>query len=152
MLPAALLAIQVAEGQLIETRESLAASRVDWEQNGPCQDAAEEGDRCADAKITKEKIGVEGLVLQSIGVGDLPEGAEPIEETGWESGRPLSVSRQRQYSGGAGGSRRGDILFAQRPEVRPRSVVAAVRPAQDQEDDEIYGSNNQSRNECCDET
>jgi hypothetical protein len=69
------------------------ASRVDGEQDGPCENGAEEGDRRADAQVSKEEVGVDGLMLQRVSVGDFEEGADPVEEAGWECRGAFSGER-----------------------------------------------------------
>lgn len=44
------------------------------------------------AEESKEEVGIERLVLKSIGIGDLPERAYPIEESCWEGCRAFPVA------------------------------------------------------------
>ncbi|KFZ14047.1 hypothetical protein V502_06294 [Pseudogymnoascus sp. VKM F-4520 (FW-2644)] len=121
--------VQVAKGQQVKTLGAIAARRVDGEQDGPGDEAAEEADGDEDAHVAQEQVGVERLGLEHIGIGDLPEGAEPVEHASWELWGALAS-----------------------PEVGSRGIEATVRPTQDQEDGDIDEGDEQGRDQCRDET
>jgi hypothetical protein len=74
--------IEVAEGEdikLLLWRVGRSASRIDRKQDRPGYETSHQADGSDDSKIAEEQIGIQRLVLQGPGVGDFPEGTEPID-------------------------------------------------------------------------
>lgn len=144
--------VQVAEKQHVKSLVAIASGRVDWQQNRPGDQCAEEGDGCTDANVAQEKVGVERLVLESVRVWDLPESTEPVEEASWESWSSLSVLllaiAQRPLIGIAV----RNLLLAQSAKVRSWSIETALGATKNQEDGDVDKSDNQCWNESRDET
>lgn len=84
------LFIQVSECEEVETRIAVAASRVDCKEDWPGNQRTKEGDSRADTNEAQEEVCIERLVLERVGIWDLPEGAEPVEEACWKSWGSLS--------------------------------------------------------------
>lgn len=61
-----------------------ATGDVDWEEDGPGDAASDKHNDDGHAKESEEEVCVNGLMLKSIGIGYLPEGANPVEQTGWK--------------------------------------------------------------------
>lgn len=56
---------------------------VDWEQHRPRDEAADKTHGRCDFQIPKEKIAVEGLVVQDIAIRNFGKSSHPIEESSW---------------------------------------------------------------------
>jgi hypothetical protein len=61
------------------------SSDVDREQDGHGNAGANEHDDHGHAKESKEEVCIQRLVLESIGIWDLPERANPVEPACWKS-------------------------------------------------------------------
>lgn len=118
------VAVDVAIGQDVELLAAVAARGVDGEQDGPGDAAADEAEGAGDAHEAEVEVGVERLVLESVDIGDLPKGAEPVEEAAGQGGRAF--------------------VFSQAPEVGSGRVVAAVGLAEDQEDGDVDGRDDEN--------
>lgn len=71
----------ITHSEKIELYAYSTAGDVEWEQDGPSYQAADKAYGRCDFEISKEKIGVQRLVVQDIGIGDADECANPIEQT-----------------------------------------------------------------------
>ena len=87
------IAIDIAIGKDIELLFAPAACCVDRKENRPGDAAADEADDGGDAQKANKEVGVEGLVLKRIDVGDLPKCAKPVEEAIREGRRPFTAER-----------------------------------------------------------
>ena len=83
--------IDVTVRDALELALVVGARGVDGEQHRPGDAHADKGHRRADSEEAKEQVGVETLMLQRIGIGDLPEGAEPVEDAPGELRAALTV-------------------------------------------------------------
>lgn len=71
----------ITHSEKIELYAYSTAGDIEGEQDGPSYQAADKAyDRC-DFEISKEKIGVQRLVVQDVGIGDAGEFANPVEQT-----------------------------------------------------------------------
>ena len=86
----ALLCVDVAKCEQIELLSFATTSSIDWEEDWPSDAAADKANHHKHLHIAQEQVGVNGLVLKNIGIGDLPGLAEPIEHTGRQCRRALS--------------------------------------------------------------
>ena len=144
VLVCSFLLAQITECEQVEALVTATASRVDWEEDWPGKDATKEGDGRADADEAQEEVCIKRLMLKSVGVWDLPESAEPVEEASWESWGSLSVmilAFAPQFDV------LSDLLLAQGPKVRSWSVKATLRAAQNQKNGEVDEGDQQSWNE-----
>lgn len=73
------LVFDVAHGQAVQLRLVPAAVGVDGEEDGPCDASAHRGDESEDPEIPQEEEGIQGGVVQHLGVFDLEEGLHPAE-------------------------------------------------------------------------
>ena len=89
--------VDIAVGQDLELGQVLASGGIDGEQDGPGDEQADEADDEADAQESKEEVGIETLVGENVGVGDLPEGSEPGQPVAWHTWRSLTMGRHRQF-------------------------------------------------------
>lgn len=76
--------VEVTECEDVQTLIASTTSRVDGEQNRPGKACSEEGNGSADAKVAEEEVGVKRLVLEGVGIWDLPELTKPVEEASWK--------------------------------------------------------------------
>ena len=53
---------------------------IDREQDRPGNDAADEADDGGYSEEAEQEIAIDGLMVQDIGIGDLEEGPDPIEQ------------------------------------------------------------------------
>ena len=75
------MCIDVGKCEQIELCLSATTSSIDWEEDRPSDAAADKADHHKHSHVSQEQVRVDRLVLKSIGIGDLPELAEPIEHT-----------------------------------------------------------------------
>ena len=77
----AFIGIDVAECQYIQLLLSITTSGIDWEKHWPSDAAADKADHHKHLHIAQKQVGVDRLMLKSIGIRDPPEFDEPIEHT-----------------------------------------------------------------------
>lgn len=87
---AVVVVFDIAHGQDIELVLTTSASDIDGEQDGPCDDAANEAAQNRDAEESEEQIAIERRVSQHISIGQLEQGRKPVEDAVWKSGAALS--------------------------------------------------------------
>lgn len=85
------LGIDVAVRQDFELGLAAAASGIDGKQDRPSDAKTDEADGANDSKVADEEIGVEALVLESVGIGDLPKRADPAKEAVSKLGTPFTA-------------------------------------------------------------
>jgi len=90
--------VDVGECEQIELLSSGTTSSIDWEEDGPSDAAADKTDHHKHLHVSQEQVRVNRLVLESIGIGDLPELVKPIEHTIWQC--RCSLSENEDISGG----------------------------------------------------
>jgi hypothetical protein len=73
------LRVDVTHREYVELLPLPTAGGIDGEQDRPCYAQAHEADGGADSEVAQEEVGVEGLLSESVGIRDLPEGAKPVE-------------------------------------------------------------------------
>ena len=71
----------IAHTEQVELDLSTAPSDVDWKEDWPSDAAADEANGRCNLQIAEEQIAVERLVIQDIGVRNLEESPNPVEET-----------------------------------------------------------------------
>ena len=69
----------MCHGEEVEFTAFTFTSNVNGKENRPSDDSANKHDDDNHSKESKEEVGIERLVLESICIWDLPEGANPIE-------------------------------------------------------------------------
>lgn len=143
------LFVQVSECEEVETRIAVAASRVDCKKDWPGNQRTKERDSRADTNESQEEVCIERLVLERVGIWDLPEGAEPVEEACWKSWGSLSVTLLAMCENLCD---QNYLLLAQGTEIGSWSIETTLGAAQNQEDGEVDKSNQQSWNEGGNET
>jgi hypothetical protein len=62
----------------------ITTSDVDWEQDRPGYASADEHNNHGHLEKSEEEVGIERLMLECIGVGDLSERFNPIEPSIWQ--------------------------------------------------------------------
>jgi hypothetical protein len=72
----------ISKGENVQLGISIAASRGDWEQDGPGHAASNEANDRGDLEETEEQVAIHGMVVQHIAIRDLVERADPIEPSG----------------------------------------------------------------------
>jgi len=72
--------LDIAEAEDVQLNASCATSSIDWEQDRPCYQTADEANRDRDLQISKEEEAIERLVVKNIAVRDLVEGSNPVEQ------------------------------------------------------------------------
>jgi hypothetical protein len=87
--------VDVAVGQDLELGLVVAAGGIDGEEDGPGDDETDEADGGEDTEEAQEEVGIEALVLEGIGVGDLPEGPDPVEEALGQLWTPFAATDGR---------------------------------------------------------
>lgn len=90
VFPRALIGVDVAECKQIELLPCTTTSGIDRKKDRPSDAAADKADHHKHLHIAQEQVGVDRMVLKSIGIGDLPERAEPIEHTSGQGRCTLS--------------------------------------------------------------
>lgn len=102
----------VTNGQEVKLCKTIAASAVYWEENWPDDAAANEANISQDLEIAEEKVGIKRAIVEDVGVWDLEEGYDPVEETRrqFRSGFPI-VSCVRYGAGLAIGTIFGILLM-----------------------------------------
>lgn len=121
----------IADAKEVELGLSITASGIDGEQDRPGDAAADEADDSDDLKEAQEQVAVERVMVQDVGVGDLPESRDPGEKALGKLGRAF--------------------LLAKRAHMRPRSILARNSAAQEQEDTDIDAGKDQDWNESRDQ-
>lgn len=86
----------VTETDEIELLQASAASRIDWEENGPSHETTDKTDSHRDLKVSKQEEAIERVVVEDIAVRDLVEGANPIEHAIGKIWRPFPSKGKRQ--------------------------------------------------------
>ena len=79
ILSTLLIPVDVGHGQHIQLNLPSTSSDVDREQDGPGNASPNEHDDHGHAKVSKEEVSIQRLVLESIGIWDLPERSNPVE-------------------------------------------------------------------------
>lgn len=69
----------IANRQQLQLQLAAPARRMDGEEHGPGDTAADEADVAQDLDVAEEEEAVEGAVVEDDGVGDLEEGDDPVE-------------------------------------------------------------------------
>ncbi|GJD00775.1 hypothetical protein ColKHC_09600 [Colletotrichum higginsianum] len=84
--------VDVAVRQDVKLLGRSSARSIDGKQDGPGHDEADQADGGADTEEAKKEIGVEGLVLESVYVGDLPETGDGAARLIAESLTPIVLA------------------------------------------------------------
>jgi hypothetical protein len=63
--------VRLTKGKQVELPFACAAGGIDWEEDGPGNAAADEAYYHRDFQEAEEKVAVEGVVLQDVGIGNL---------------------------------------------------------------------------------
>lgn len=74
------LASHVAEGQDVQLLLPCSAGGVDGEQHRPGDAASNEADDGHHLEVTQVKVAIERLMLQDVGIVDVAEGTQPIQQ------------------------------------------------------------------------
>lgn len=71
--------LDVAHCQSFQLSEVITTSCVQRKQNRPHDTAAENADVSKNLEIAEKEEGVQGAMVEDIGIGDLEEGLQPVE-------------------------------------------------------------------------
>jgi hypothetical protein len=91
--------LDVANGQLLELEQMVAAGAVDGQQDGPGDDASDQTYNRQHAEEAQKEKGIERAVVEDVIVGDGEEGADPVEPAGGQRGRRVPASGSVSVSG-----------------------------------------------------
>lgn len=121
--------VNVAKGDDIEllSRWISLASGIDREQNGPSNETADKGDDDGHLEVAQQEEGIERVLLQDYGIGNVVESLHPAEHALGQSRRAL--------------------LFAQSAEIGSRSILAGKLGSEKKEAGKEAKSDQQRRNE-----
>lgn len=63
-------------------------------QNGPHDAAADKADVSQNLEVAEEEVGIEGAIVENVGIWDLEEGYDPVEQAGrqFRDGVPRGAS------------------------------------------------------------
>lgn len=53
---------------------------MDWKENWPYDAAADKANVAQDLEVAKEKVGVEGAIVEDMGIRDVVKGLDPIKQ------------------------------------------------------------------------
>lgn len=81
--------LHIAHGKYIKLALASTAGDVNREKDRPCDQTADEACYRCNLQQPKEKITVERVVSQNMGIWKLEEGAHPVHQTGGECWRAL---------------------------------------------------------------
>ena len=82
--------LDIAEADQVQLDLTSATSSIDWEENGPSNQTADEAHSHRYFEVAQEEIAIQGVMVEDIAIWDLAESAEPIEHAFWQIWRPLS--------------------------------------------------------------
>jgi hypothetical protein len=85
VLPTALVLVDVAHGKHVQLLLTSAASNVDREQDWHGNAGTDKHNNHSHAKKSEKEVRIQRLVLERIGIWDLPERANPVEPSCGES-------------------------------------------------------------------
>lgn len=69
----------IAKCQEVQLHESVASRGVDRKQDGPGDQTSDQADGDADLEIAKEKVSIERLVIEDVGIRYLEKTPQPVE-------------------------------------------------------------------------
>jgi hypothetical protein len=87
---AVVVVLDVGHRDDVQLLLATAASRVDGEQDRPGDEAADQARNDRHAQKAEEEVAIKRVVGQDIGIGNLEEGREPVEEAVRESRAALT--------------------------------------------------------------
>lgn len=73
--------LDVTEAEDVQLDPPCTTSGIDWKQNGPCQQTADEAHGDRDLQISQKQEAIERLVIEDIAIGNLIEGLDPVEQS-----------------------------------------------------------------------
>jgi hypothetical protein len=92
VLAARFVLVNVCHREQIKFPTRAPARDVDGEENRPCDAGSNEHDNHRHSKESEKEVGIEGLMLKSVGIGDFPYGWDPIEVAGGQVWRTLPMA------------------------------------------------------------
>ena len=132
--------IDIAHAQHVQLLFASTASNINWEEDRPGNAGAYEHDNHRHLQKSKEEVGIEGLMLENIGVWDFAKGGDPVEPSAWQGLRTLSMGVVSKYLFPLVVDRI-HLLLAKRTQIGSWSIPSSLRSAQDQEYQKVNTSN-----------
>ena len=86
----------ITETDAVELLQASTACRVDREEDGPCHETTNKADGHRNFEVSKQEEAIERVVIEDIAVGDLIEGANPVEHTIGKIWRPFPAKSECQ--------------------------------------------------------
>jgi len=81
--------LDVTEADNVQLDPSCATSSIDWEQDRPCDQAADEAQGDRDLQVSKKEETIKRLVIEDIAIGYFVEGSNPVEHSTGQVGGSL---------------------------------------------------------------